>query len=161
MDDLVRAYRLAPHPEGGFYREHYRSTDRVPGTSRALSTAIYFLLPAGAFSRLHRIDADEVWHFYDGGPLRIAEIAPDGRVRETLLGRDPGAGQVPSHVVPAGAWFGAAPAEGTAFALVGCTVSPGFEFEGFELADRAALLARHGDDAAARAIIERLTDPAR
>lgn len=160
MQALIDAYGLAPHPEGGFFRETYRSAEHVPGTSRALCTAIYFLLPAGSWSRLHRIGADEIWHFYEGGPLVVAELAEDGAVRRTVLGRDRARGETLQHVVPRGTWFGAYPAEGTPFALVGCTVSPGFEFSDFELARREALLARHGGSADARALVERLTDPA-
>lgn len=160
MQALIDAYGLVAHPEGGFFRETYRSAEHVPGTSRALSTAIYFLLPAGTWSRLHRIGADEIWHFYEGGPLVVAELAEDGAVRRTVLGRDRARGETLQHVVTRGTWFGAYPAEETAFALVGCTVSPGFEFSDFELARRAALLARYGDSADARALVERLTDPA-
>ena len=159
MQAIIEAYGLAPHPEGGFFRETYRSTDHVPGTARALSTAIYFLLPAGAWSRLHRIGADEVWHFYEGGPLVVAELGADGAVRRTVLGRDRARGETLQHVVRRGTWFGAYPAAGTAFALVGCTVSPGFEFDDFELARRDMLIERCGASADARALVERLTDP--
>ena len=161
MQALIDAYELAPHPEGGFFRETYRSLATVPGTTRAFSTAIYFLLPAGTCSRLHRIGADEVWHFYEGGPLVVAELADEGAVRRTVLGRDCARGETLQHVVPRGTWFGAYPAEGTAFSLVGCTVSPGFQFDDFELARREVLLAHHGGSAEARALVERLTDPPR
>lgn len=140
MDELIRAHDLLPHPEGGHYRETYRAAATVPGTTRSVSTAIFFLLGAGERSRLHRIDADEVWHFYEGDPLLIVELPGGGEVRRTVLGRDRAQGQRLQHVVPAGVWFGALPADGSRFALVGCTVSPGFEFAGFELADRAAML---------------------
>jgi hypothetical protein len=159
MDDLVRAYGLSAHPEGGYFRETYRSAALVPGTTRALCTAIYFLLPAGTWSRLHRIGADEIWHFYEGGPLVVAELDPAGQLRETRLGRDRARGEVLQHVVPAGTWFGAYPDVDTAFSLVGCTVSPGFLFEDFELARRDALLASFGHVPGAVALIQRLTDP--
>lgn len=158
MQALIDAYGLVPHPEGGFFRETYRSAALVPGTSRALSTAIYFLLPAGTWSRLHRIGADEMWHFYEGGPLVVAELAEDGTVRRTVLGRDRERGETLQHLVVRGTWFGAYPAEGTAFALVGCTVSPGFEFTDFELARRDVLIARYGALPGARALVEQLTD---
>lgn len=156
-DEIISRLGLKPHPEGGFYRESYRS----PGTfesgrgPRAHSTAVYFLLRRGEISRLHRLKSDEVWHFYGGGPLTVAEIAPDGTRRETVLGPDLDAGQTPQHVVPAGSWFGAFPSEGTEFSLVGCTVAPGFDFSDFEMAARAGLTQRFPH---AAALIKRLTD---
>lgn len=153
---LIALYGLRPHPEGGCYRETYRAagTSAAPFGRRSYSTAVCFLLRRGEVSLLHRLKADEVWHFYDGGPLTVAEIAPDGAVRETAMGRDAAAGQEFQHVVPAGSWFGAFPSEGTVFSFVGCTVAPGFEFADFELADRAALLREFP---AAKDLITRLT----
>jgi len=141
--DLVRDLQLQPHPEGGFYRETYRAAHPADG-DRAASTMIYFLLPAGEVSRLHRIDADEGWHHYLGGTIEIYELdeADPGRLRVTRLGKALDRGEVPQHVVPAGRWFGAAPAAGSPYALVGCTVAPAFEFSRFELGDRARLLER-------------------
>jgi predicted cupin superfamily sugar epimerase len=138
IEELIKMYAMKPHPEGGFYRETYRS--RITANGRNLCTAIYFLLPAGARSRLHRLGSDELWHFYLGGPLTIAQIFPDGREERVALGPDPRAGQVQQHAVPAGCWFGAYPAPGTKYALVGCTVAPGFDFDDFEIGGRAALL---------------------
>lgn len=152
--DLVRDLRLLPHPEGGFYRETYRATQVHGG--RAASTMIYFLLPAGQVSRLHRIDADEGWHHYLGSTLEIFELdeAEPGHPRVTRLGKNLAAGELPQHMVPAGRWFGAAPAAGAPYALVGCTVAPGFEFAKFELGTRERLLARFP---AAADIVARLT----
>jgi predicted cupin superfamily sugar epimerase len=135
VDELIRAYGLEPHPEGGWYRETYRSTATLPGTDRGTSTAIYYLLAAGHRSCLHRIDADEVWHFYRGDALLVVELVPDGPARVTRLDPDH-----PQHVVPAGTWFGAVPAPGSAWSLVGCTVAPAFEFAGFELGERPDLV---------------------
>jgi uncharacterized protein len=137
-DDLVRRLALVPHPEGGFYRETYRATTLVdtPRGPRAASTAIYFLVTPGSFSALHRIASDEVWHFYAGDPLDVVSIDPHGVRHDVRLGAD-----VPQAVVPAGAWFGSRLAPGGRFALVGCTVAPGFDFADFELGERAALLA--------------------
>jgi predicted cupin superfamily sugar epimerase len=117
---------------------------------------IYFLLPAGQVSRLHRIDADEGWHHYLGGTLEIFELdeAEPDQPRVTRLGKNLAAGELPQHIVPAGRWFGAAPAAGTPYALVGCTVAPGFEFAHFELGTRERLLARFP---AAAGIVARLT----
>jgi predicted cupin superfamily sugar epimerase len=150
--ELIERLRLAPHPEGGYFRETYRAAESVGATAlprrftgeRSISTAIYFLLEAGQCSHLHRIRSDEVWHFYAGDPLDVMEIDGAGELKVTRIGT----GGVYQHVVPAGVWFGAAPAEGGRFALVGCTVAPGFDFADFELADRAALLReypRHQD----------------
>lgn len=152
-EELISIYRLRPHPEGGFYRETYRSSGKTAG-GRNFCTAIYFLLPAGCKSRLHRIQSDELWHFYMGGPLTVARVCQDGSVERAVLGGDAAAGQVPQHVVPAGSWFGAYPEPGTKFSFVGCTVSPGFDFADFELADSAALLEQYPG---AKELIKKLT----
>ena len=157
----IEALALAPHPEGGWFRETWRSPETLDaglparfGGGRALATAIVYLLPAGAHSRLHRLRADEVWHLYDGGPLHLHQLAPErGHVRLTL-GLDVRRGESPQAIVPHGTWFGAEVADGAAFALAGCTVAPGFSFEDFELGSRATLLAQYP---AGRACIERLT----
>ncbi len=132
---IVDLLDLAPHPEGGFYRE----TFRAPGP-RAASTAIYFLLPAGTFSAFHRIRSDEVWHHYDGDPLELHVVDGD-RHERVVLGRDLASGERPQHVVPAGAWQAAIPL-GTRWTLCGCTVAPGFDFAEFELPGRDVLLAQ-------------------
>ncbi|KAI8471743.1 MAG: RmlC-like cupin domain-containing protein [Monoraphidium minutum] len=150
--DLVARLRLAPHPEGGFYAETFRDAAEVGG--RSASTAILYLLPRGAKSKLHRLDASECWHAYLGGPITIVQLHPgEAAPRTVVLGRDLAAGQVLQHVVPPGVWFGAAPCEGIEYALVGCTVAPGFEFSTFEMGDKARLL---GEFPAAAAWIERL-----
>lgn len=149
--ELIELHGLRPHPEGGFYRETYRSGGRTGG--RCYCTAICFLLPAGAKSRLHRLKSDELWHFYLGGPLTVAQIRPDGAVVRAVLGPDPAAGHAQQLVVPAGTWFGAYPEPGTKYSFVGCTVSPGFDFEDFEFGNRAALLAEFPG---AAALIKRL-----
>lgn len=156
LERLIHALQLVPHPEGGYYRETYRTATREPG-ERAAATLIYFLLPQGQVSRLHRIDADESWHLYLGGPLEIYELdeaTPDAAPRVTRLGTRLDRGEVPQHVVPAGRWFGAAPAVGVPYALVGCGVAPAFEFTRFELGERSSLLARFPG---AAALVERLT----
>lgn len=131
--DVARLLDLAPHPEGGFYRETFRDPACLPGTGRALSTAIYFLLPAGVVSRWHTVDAVETWHWHAGAPLLLSTAAAAGGpiIRQTL-GSDLIAGERPQGVVPAHHWQQAASLG--AWTLVGCTVSPGFEFEGFRMA---------------------------
>jgi len=131
---------LQHHPEGGFYKETYRAN--APNGQRAASTGIYFLIEAGNVSKFHRIDADEMWHFYGGDPLTVHMISPKGEYSFFDLGPDLEDGQVFQAVVPAGYWFGAEVKNKNEFALVGCTVAPGFEFSGFELADRDTLTAQ-------------------
>ena len=130
-DAIVERLGLRPHPEGGWYAETWRHDDGEGG--RGAGTAIYYLLAAGQRSHWHRVDATEIWHFYAGDPLALS-ISDDaaGPVRTLLLGADLAAGQVPQGIVPEGAWQAAEPTG--AWTLVGCTVSPGFTFEGFELA---------------------------
>lgn len=129
--EVVRLLDLAPHPEGGFYRETFRDQATGP-TGRAASTAIYYLLGAGDVSEWHRVDAAEAWHFYAGAPLVIT-VSPNGHDAEARhLGPALTAGQRPQIVVPAG-WWQTATSLG-AWTLVGCTVAPGFDFAGFELA---------------------------
>lgn len=128
--DLIAALGLAPHPEGGWYRETWRA--EAPEGGRAAGTAIYYLLEAGDFSHWHRVDATEIWHWYAGGPLSMTVSASGHDAESWLLGPEVGAGQRPQRIVPEG-WWQTATSMG-AFTLVGCTVSPGFEFSGFELA---------------------------
>jgi predicted cupin superfamily sugar epimerase len=143
---VIALLGLEPHPEGGYYRETFRArhvVDSVTGARRAASTAIYFLLPSGTFSAFHRVSADEVWHHYDGLPVEL-HVIEDGRHERVLLGRDLAAGQRPQHVVRAGAWQAAVPAEtagNRGWALCGCTVAPGFDFADFEMPSREELLA--------------------
>ena len=153
---------LAPHPEGGYFRETYRSAEVIPRSGlperfpgdRHFSTAIYFLLRGDDFSALHRIKSDEVWHFYAGTTLSVHVIDPAGDYTRVRLGTDIAAGEVPQAVVPAGHLFGASVDDPASFALVGCTVAPGFDFRDFEMPPRRELLARHPRH---REVIERLT----
>lgn len=150
--DFIRAYHMLPHPEGGFYAETYRAGEVIRqsalpdrfGGDRPFSTAIYFLLENEHRSALHRIQSDEVWHFYAGGPLLIYVIEPESGALSTIrLGNRPGQGEVFQAVVPAGSWFGAKPvgeAGAPSFSLVGCTVAPGFDFADFTLANPTDLL---------------------
>jgi predicted cupin superfamily sugar epimerase len=139
---------LSPHPEGGFYRETYRAEMTLPesalssvhGGPRSASTAIYFLVTAGSFSAFHRIASDELWHFHAGGALEIVTIDPSGARRDLHLGLDVERGERPQHVVTAGAWFGSRlRTDEDGYALVSCTVAPGFDFADFELARRDEL----------------------
>ncbi len=144
----IELLHLQPHPEGGHFRESYRSTEwirkqdlpeRFSG-DRSFSTAIYFLLERDEFSALHRIKQDEVWHFYDGSSLTIHIIETAGTYSTIRLGRRIDFGETPQAVVPAGYWFGATVTDQTGFALVACTVAPGFDFADFELPTRAIVV---------------------
>ena len=149
-EELIALLQLKPHPrEGGHFRETYRSADLLPhtavpahyGAPRHAATAIYYLLTPGACSALHRLASDEIFHFYLGGPVRMLQLFPNGQGREIILGPDLLAGQSPQVVVPRGVWQGSALESGVDFALLGCTVAPGFEYADYEHANRAELLA--------------------
>ena len=130
-NEIIAAFNLEPHPEGGFYRETFRDVAGPDGRSR--STAIYFLLPAGVISAWHRVDAVETWHFYAGAPLRLS-LSEDGKaVSHKTLGIDLCSSECPQIIVPEMAWQSAASLGD--WTLVGCTVAPGFEFSGFEMAE--------------------------
>jgi uncharacterized protein len=158
----IRNLGLGPHPEGGYFRQTYRadlllSKDSLPPEftgARAVSTAIYFLLQQKDFSAFHRLRSDEVWHFYAGSTLVVYAIDPRGRYSESLLGSDQEAGEVFQAVVKAGCWFASRVRDGNGFALVGCTVAPGFDFEDFEMAKREELVRAYPQH---RGLIEMLT----
>ena len=146
---LINHYNLLPHPEGGFYRQTYAASEQILRDAlperfdgnRNFSTAIYFLLPNGNFSAFHRIKSDEVWHFYEGCALHIHVIHPNGDYECLKLGSNMNNGESYQLVVPANAWFASEPVgDAGSFALVGCTVAPGFEFSDFELADAEKLV---------------------
>lgn len=146
----IHKLKLEPHPEGGFYLQTYKADQVLPREAlpqfpgpRAVSTAIYFLLEGKNFSAFHRLRSDELWHFYVGGPLVVHVIDEQGRYSEIQLGTDSEAGQVLQAVVKAGCWFASRLRDSNSYALVGCTVAPGFDFEDFELAKRKELIARY------------------
>ncbi len=153
---------LEPHPEGGYYRQTYRADlmvakEALPAGftgARAVSTGIYFLLEGKNFSAFHRLRSDEMWHFYAGDPLVVQVISPERNCSAIFLGRDLEAGQVLQAVVPAGSWFASHVADWKSWALVGCTVAPGFEFEDFEMGKRGELVREYPRH---RGVIERLT----
>lgn len=154
IGQLIQQYNLEPHPEGGWYKQTYKSREQIKaeamperfGGSRAFSTAIYFLLEQGNFSAFHRIKSDELWHFYKGDPLLIYIIEQNGELKIISLGNDLTKGQTFQYVVPANCWFASRPDIKSEYCFVGCTVSPGFEFEDLELADGnelSAIYPRH------------------
>jgi len=142
IEEVITQLGLQPHPEGGYYAETFRSLESVmlsDGRQRSASTAIYFLLPEGAFSALHRVAANECWHHYGGAPLELVMISPKGSLERVILGPDLNAGQRPQQVVLSGWWQAARPLDGGS-SLAGCTVAPGFDFADFEMLSRLVLL---------------------
>jgi len=147
--DIIERLDLLPHPEGGWYREVYRSDEQIQHdalpdrylSSHCFSTSIYFLLEKNDFSAFHRISSDETWHFYLGSPIFIYCLFPDGAATETILGNNLIMGQQLQFTIQRNCWFAAKITGESDFSLVGCTVSPGFEFSDFELGIRANLLA--------------------
>ncbi len=162
---IIDALGLQPHPiEGGFFRETYRSTGRIPPsalpgeyrteTGRSFGTAIYYLLTSETFSEMHRLPTDEVFHLYLGGPVRMLQLFPDGNGREVLIGPDVVAGQHPQLVVPAGVWQGSRLEPGVEFALLGATMAPGFDYADYDQGHRNALVEQYPDHAS---LIKELT----
>ncbi|GAA4373350.1 cupin domain-containing protein [Hymenobacter koreensis] len=139
--DIIRLLQLVPHPEGGYYRETYRSSQTIGAAgseTRNVSTAIYYLLEGQDKSHFHRIKSDELWFFHQGQPLEIILLL-DGQATIVTLGNDFAAAEVPQATIPANTWFAARVKHGTGYALVSCTVAPGFDFADFELANREGL----------------------
>ena len=159
-DDVIRLLQLEPLPEeGGLFRETYRSTLRVRSTNgdeRSAGTSIYYLLTADIFSALHRLPGEEIFHFYLGDPVEMLQLDPDGESRTLVLGSDLEAGMHPQVVVPGGVWQGCRVRAGGRYALMGTTMSPGFDIRDFVLGDRATLLASHPRE---RELILALTHP--
>lgn len=145
---LIEQYQLQPHPEGGYYKRTYASDELMNAAAlperfagdRYFSTAIYFLLEGKQFSAFHRIQSDELWHFYTGTGLHIYVIHPDGGTELLKLGNDISNGYSFQHVVKAGCWFASKPVTENGFVFVGCTVAPGFDFADFEMAEKQELL---------------------
>ena len=156
--DIIQHLHMLPHPEGGYYRETYRSAESLTtdsGQSRSVSTAIYYLLENEDQSHFHRIKSDELWFFHQGQALEIVFLA-DGQPTTIILGPDFSRGEVPQAVVPANTWFAARLRHRAGYALVSCTVAPGFDFRDFELAQRTALSREFPHLAG---LIEQLTRP--
>ncbi len=158
-EDWVHALELIQHPEGGWYKEVYRSSHSLPQTAlpsgfdgqRPVATSIYYLLEADHCSMFHRIRSDETWHHYDGVPLRIHML--DRTHSSVLLAKDP-PNAFPQATVPANTWFAAEPEATSGYTLVGCSVAPGFNFSDFELAEKHALTQSYPDH---HTLIARLT----
>ena len=147
----IKKLQLKPHPEGGYYKELYRAgelilPDHLPvryKSSRNFSTSIYFLLEGNQVSTFHRLKSDELWHFYDGSTLIIYIIEEGGELKKIKLGRNMNNGENFQIQIKNNNWFGAELLDKSSFALIGCTVSPGFEFEDFEMGDKIELTKRY------------------
>ena len=148
IEEIIESLQLIPHPEGGYFREYYRSLDVLPvsglpsrfPSDRVAATSIYYLLPEGERSVFHRIKSDEVWVAVSGGGLELVELHESFGSRQTIVGSDIAEGELPSYVVPAGNWFAARPAVGAGYCLCVCLVAPGFEFADFSIASSDELL---------------------
>ncbi len=144
----INRLQLIKHPEGGYYKEVYRSAEFVHkknlpdrySSFRSFSTSIYFLLESHEFSAFHRLKSDEIWHFYEGSAITILVISPKGEFSKLALGRNPDENEIYQALIPKGYWFAAHVNAPESYSLVGCTVSPGFDFEDFELGKRDELI---------------------
>jgi uncharacterized protein len=149
VESIIKKLKLKKHPEGGFYSETYRSKSafnksHLPkkfGGRRNHSTAIYFLLTGKHFSAFHRLKADEVWHFYSGSPLNLYVIQKNGKLKKIVLGKN----HYYQTVIHAEQWFAAEVTEPKSYSLVGCTVSPGFHYDDFELGEKSELIKLYPD----------------
>ena len=142
----IEKLELQAHPEGGYFKETYRSDENVVnknGKKRSAATGIYFLITSDNFSAFHKIESDEMWHFHGGSPLSVYVILPDGDLEILQIGNDLDKGEKPQAVVPAGCWFASKVEVPNSYSFVGCTVSPGFDFQDFVLANRAELTAEY------------------
>jgi len=148
VQKIIDKLNLKPHPEGGFFRETYRSSGEILPESlgdkyagkRNFSTGIYFLLTSESFSAFHRIRQDEMWHFYDGSSLKLHVLSKEGAYFTQILGCNLDTGERPQIVIRGGSWFAATVINPNSYTLTGCTVSPGFDFTDFELARREELI---------------------
>ena len=153
---FIEKLKLRPHPEGGYYSELYRSQKSFAnnGITRPLSTSIYFLLKSGQVSKLHQLTSDEIWYYHSGSALTLVMIDNDGVVKEEVLGSDIENGEHPQILIEAGTIFGATIKEENSYTLMGCSVSPGFDFRDFKLFGRDELLSIYPQQ---KELIEKLT----
>ena len=156
IDTIIKTLCLEKHPEGGFFREIYRSAHSIGENNgvRTLSTSIYYLLRSGDVSRFHRLKSDELWYYHAGSSITIYSIDPAGTLHEWKLGINLEEGDRPQIIIPAGHIFGASVRDENSFSLIGCMVSPGFDFRDFELMERERLLSLFPGQ---KLIIEKLT----
>ena len=146
----IQKLKLKIHPEGGYYREIYRSVektrdlpDRYSGQARSLATSIYYLLKGTEFSAFHKLESDEIWHFYEGSALQLFVFDHTGELNTKILGSEIQKGESHLIIVPRNCWFAAQPKDPSGYTLAGCTVSPGFDFSDFQMAEKAHLLKKY------------------
>jgi hypothetical protein len=157
-DQIIQTLKMLPHPiEGGYYAETYRSAASLPQSvlpslagspypaDRSLATAIYYLITADTFSAMHRVRGDEMFHFYLGDPVEMLQLHPDGSGELIVLGQDIASGMKLQHHVPGGVWQGSRLREGGKFALLGTTMSPGFDYADYESAHPDSLIAQYAE----------------
>lgn len=162
IQDIIENLRLKSHPEGGYYRETYRSEGSIPETalppemkgSRNFATAIYFLITSDEFSAFHKINQDETWHFYLGSSILLHTISPQGRYGQTTIGSKLLDGEQLQFTVPAGYWFAVEVSKPNSYTLAGCTVAPGFDFADFTMPHSGELIELFPQH---KALIDRLT----
>ena len=160
-EKIVKALNLTKHPEGGYFSEVYRSDETIEkelherfSGKHSLYTSIYFLLSENDYSAFHILKSDEIWHFYEGTTLDINIINPDGQLNSVSLGRNFESGEHFQYCIKAGHYFAAEVRDKSSYALVGCTVSPGFEYSDFELCKKDELIEKFPSH---KELIERLT----
>jgi len=149
-DFWIENLHLQPHPEGGYFKEVYRSRETISAdlllvrydSEHCFATSIYFLLKSDQISAFHRLKSDEIWHFYSGSPITVYIITQEGLLSENILGRDVLNNEQLQLVIPHGCWFAAKVNLLDSFSLVGCNVAPGFDFSDFQLAEKSLLLER-------------------
>lgn len=141
VDDIIGHLNLVAHPEGGYFKETYRSAEEIDSKQgkRNIATNIYFLLKSGEKSAFHRLRSDEFWYFHQGSPLEVFIIFKNGELKREILGSDCLDNQKPQLLLPKGTWFAARCLNEQSYTLISCSVSPGFDFDDFELAERSAL----------------------
>ena len=162
VEEIIKLLNLQPHPEGGYFKETYRSDGFITEDNldsnfkgpRNYCTSIYFLLTSDSFSAFHKINQDEIWHFYKGSPIKLHIISDDGKYSNIIIGNDIEENQQPQFTVKANEWFAAEVINKNDYTLVGCTVSPGFDFQDFELPKRESLIQKYPQHAL---IIKKLT----
>ncbi len=162
QEQIIKKFDLEAHPEGGYFKEVYRSDLVLPNSvlsshfegTRNVATSIYFMLTSEAFSAFHRVQQDETWHFYKGSRITLHMIDAAGNYTQVFIGNDFEKGEVPQFTVPKNVWFAAEVETPNSYALVGCTVSPGFDFRDFEMADKEDLSKAFPQH---QAVISRLT----
>ena len=163
IETIIQKLNLKPHPrEGGYFAETYHSPDNLDGistkpdhaTEKSMATAIYYLITPDSFSKLHRLPTDELFHFYKGDPVTMLHLYPDGSSKIITLGNDIEAGERPQVLVPRNVWQGSVLKDGGRYALMGTTMSPGFDFDDYQQGNRDELISQYPDQIE---LIERLT----